>query len=135
MKKTPLKTGLSALSLALLPLMASSHAHASKAEIFDDSVIVVYKENVSKAQKMRARSSVGARISDANRDEIDDRFSNLLSGRIAKLELRGKSVKDAIEILKKNPAIKIAEPNYLYRKAVLPNDPSYGSMGYHNGRQ
>ena len=98
--------------------MVSSHAHAAKAEIFDDSVIVVYKENVSKAEKMRARSSVGARISDANRDEVDDRFSNLLNGRIAKLELRGKSVKDAIEILKKNPAVKIAEPNFLYRKAA-----------------
>ena len=93
MKTKPFKTGLSALSLALLPLMASSHAHAATAEIFDDSVIVVYKENVSKAEKMRARSSVGARISDANRDEIDDRFSNLLNGRIAKLQLRGKSVK------------------------------------------
>jgi len=128
MKTTPFKTGLSALSLALLPLMVSSHANAAKAEIFDDSVIVVYKENVSKADKMRARSSVGARISDANRDEIDDRFSNLLNGRIAKLQLRGKSVKDAIEILKKNPAVKIAEPNFLYRKALVPNDPSYGDL-------
>ncbi|MCP4279778.1 MAG: S8 family serine peptidase, partial [Alteromonas sp.] len=128
MKTKPFKTGLSALSLALLPLMVSSHAHAAKAEIFDDSVIVVYKENVSKAEKMRARSSVGARISDANRDEVDDRFSNLLNGRIAKLELRGKSVKDAIEILKKNPAVKIAEPNFLYRKALVPNDPSYGDL-------
>ncbi|MDY6976526.1 MAG: S8 family serine peptidase [Pseudomonadota bacterium] len=128
MKTTPFKTGLSALSLALLPLMASSHAHAAKAEIFDDSVIVVYKENVSKAEKMRARSSVGARISDANRDEVDDRFANLLNGRIAKLQLRGKSVKDAIETLKKNPAVKIAEPNFLYRKALVPNDPSYGDL-------
>ncbi|WP_159581863.1 S8 family serine peptidase [Alteromonas sp. KUL106] len=128
MKTKPFKTGLSALSLALLPLMASSNAHAAKAEIFDDSVIVVYKENVSKLEKMRARSSVGARISDANRDEIDDRFSNILNGRIAKLQLRGKSVKDAIEILKKNPAVKVAEPNFLYRKALVVNDPSYGDL-------
>lgn len=128
MKTKPFKTGLSALSVALLPLFAAGHAHASKAEIFDDSVIVVYKENVSKTDKMRARSSVGARISDANRDEIDDRFSNLLNGRIAKLQLRGKSVKEAIEILSKNPAVKIAEPNYLYRKALIPNDPSLGDL-------
>lgn len=128
MKTKPLKTGLSALSVALLPLLAAGNAHASKAEIFDDSVIVVYKENVSREAKARARSSVGAQISDLNRDEIDDRFSNILDGRIAKLQLSGKSVKDAIEILSRNPSVKIAEPNYLYRKALIPNDPSYGDL-------
>lgn len=128
MKKLPLKTGLSALSVALLPLFAAGQANAAKAELYDSSVIVVYKENVSKNNKMRARASVGARISDANRDEVDDRFSHILNGRIAKLELRGKSVKEAIEILSKNPSIKSAEPNYLYRKALVTNDPSYGDL-------
>jgi subtilisin family serine protease/subtilisin-like proprotein convertase family protein len=96
--------------------------------LFDDSVIVVYKENANKFDKMRARSSVGARISDANRDEIDDRFSNLLNGRIANLKLRGKSVKEAIELLEKNPSVASVEPNYTWRKALTPNDPRFGDL-------
>ncbi|WP_218398372.1 S8 family serine peptidase [Alteromonas lipotrueae] len=124
MKKKPFKTRLSALSLALLPLMASSHAHAATAEIFDDSVIVVYKENVSKTERIRARASVDDDIIDANSDEIHGRFSNVLNGYIAKIPLRGKSVKEVIKILKKDPAVKIAEPNYLYREALEPSEPS-----------
>ena len=123
-----MKAKLSAVTLALLPVLAARTAQASQAEYADDSIIVVYKENVSKVEKTRARMSVGARISDANRDEIDDHLKTVLNGRIAKLSLRGKSVKDAIEILSRNPAIKVVEPNYLYRAAVEPNDPDFGDL-------
>jgi len=123
-----MKTKLSALTLALLPVLSVSGAHATESALYDDSLIVVYKENTSKLAKMRARSSVGARISDANRDEIDDRFKSLLNGRLANLKLRGKSVKEAIEILKKNPSVAYVEPNYKWSKALTPNDPSYGDL-------
>lgn len=123
-----MKKKLSALPLALLPMLALSSANTTAAEIFDDSVIVVYKESASAVDKKRARFSVSARISDLNQDEIDDRFSNLLNGRIASYALTNKSAKEAIEILSSNPAIAIAEPNYLYRKSLVPNDPSYGDL-------
>lgn len=123
-----MKTKLSAIMLAMLPLISASHAQAKVPEIFDDSIIVVYKDNVSNMSKMRARGSVGARISDVNRDEIDDRFKNLLSGRMAKMELRGKSVKDALKILNKNPAVAYAEPNYVLTEALVPTDPIFGDL-------
>ena len=123
-----MKKKFSALSLALVPMLALSSAQSSAAELFDDSVIVVYKESATTVDKKRARISVNARISDINRDEIDDRFSHLLSGRIANYALSNKSVKDAIEILSANPAVAVAEPNYLYRKSLVPNDPSYGDL-------
>jgi serine protease len=77
---------------------------------------------------MRARSAVGARISDLNRDEIDDRFANLMNGRVANLKLRGKSVKDALELLNKNPAVAYAEPNYVWTEALVPSDPAFGDL-------
>ncbi|MGB3726535.1 MAG: S8 family serine peptidase [Glaciecola sp.] len=123
-----MKTKLSALTLALMPLLAVSGANATEAELFDNSVMVVYKPDASKFDKMRARSSVGARISDANRDEIDDRFSNLLNGRIANLKLRGKSVKEAMTLLGKNPAVQYVEPNYKWSKALIPGDPQFGDL-------
>ncbi|MFW8589936.1 S8 family serine peptidase [Glaciecola sp. 2405UD65-10] len=123
-----MKTKLSLLTLALMPVLSASGVHASETSLFDDSVLVVYKKDVSKLTKMRARSSVGARISDVNRDEIDDRFKSLLDGRIANLSLRGKTVKEAMEILKNNPAVAYVEPNYVWTKSLTPNDPSYGDL-------
>lgn len=123
-----MKTKLSAIMIAMLPLISVSSAQAKTPELFDDSVIVVYKDNASKMSKMRARSSVGARITDINRDEIDDRFKNLMDGRIANLKLRGKSVKEALEILNKNPAVAYAEPNFKWTKALVPVDPSFGDL-------
>lgn len=125
-----MKTKLSLLTLAMLPLMASSgvHAQANTPKVFDDSVIVVYKDGVSKMSKMRARMSVGAKISDLNRDEVDDRFTNLLNGRLANLRLSGKTVKEAIEILRKNPNVKYVEPNYEWTTSVTPDDPGFGDL-------
>nr|WP_136251003.1 S8 family serine peptidase [Ningiella ruwaisensis] len=123
-----MKTKLSALTLAMLPLVVSGQTSASAPEVAADSILVVYKENTTRLDKARARSSIGARISDANRDEVDDRFSNLMQGRIAKYALRNMSVKDALKKLEGHPAIKYAEPNYIYRKALVPDDPSFGSL-------
>ena len=123
-----MKTKLSVLTLAMLPLISVSGAQAKAPEILEDSVIVVYKDSASKFAKMRARGTVGAKISDLNRDEIDDRFKNLMNGRIAKFKLNGKSVKEALEILNKNPAIAYAEPNYVWRASLIPNDPGFGDL-------
>jgi len=123
-----MKTKLSLLTLAMLPLISVSGAQAKVPKVFDDSVIVVYKDNATKNAKARARMSVGARISDLNRDEIDDRFTNLLDGRLANLKLNRKSVKEAIEILKKDPAVAYVEPNYEWTEALIPEDPGFGDL-------
>lgn len=38
------------------------------------------------------------------------------------------SVEDVIERLNKNPDVALAQPDYIYRTTVAPNDPSYGSL-------
>jgi serine protease len=125
-----MKFKLAALTLALLP--ALSYAAVSDKVLqpsYDaDSVIVIYKEKASGAQKRQARLSVGAKISDLNADEIDDSYNRILNGRLAKLELKNISVKDAIEKLKMDPAVKYAEPNYRVNALTTPNDPRFDEL-------
>ena len=45
---------------------------------------------------------------------------------IVKLNLAGQDVLDAIEILKENPQVVYAEPDYLYTPSAVPNDPYFG---------
>ncbi len=54
---------------------------------------------------------------------IGDTNNNIFS-----LKLDGTSVEDALEILNSNPAIEIAEPNYLYELCETPNDALYNSQ-------
>lgn len=123
-----MKTKLTAIMMAMLPAFAATSSQPADPEMYDNTVIVVYKASASTQQKAQARNSVGARISDANRDEIDDRFKNLMQGRVAQLELRGYSVKQAIEVLKNNAAVAYAEPNYVWKKALTPSDTRYGDL-------
>ena len=45
---------------------------------------------------------------------------------IVKLNLAGQDVLDAIEILKENPQVVYAEPDYFYTSSAVPNDPYFG---------
>lgn len=125
-----MKAKLSAITLALLPVLSASHsATAADAPVYkSDSIIVVYKDGVTVRDKQSARTAVRARISDLNRDEIDDKFANLMGGRLAKLDLSSTSVKQALEMLKDHPAVLYAEPNFVYSKSLIPDDPSFGSL-------
>ena len=119
-----MKTKLTALTLAMLPALGFSAA-AETVKFKDDSIIVVYKESATSADKLSARALVGASIADMNADGRDDKFSHLLKGRIAKFQLQGMSVKDAINKLQANPAIAIAEPNFIWSIDATPNDEFY----------
>tara|TARA_B100000519_G_scaffold32236_1_gene22479 strand:- start:18767 stop:21253 length:2487 start_codon:yes stop_codon:yes gene_type:complete len=119
-----MKTKLTALTLAMLPALGFSAA-AETVKFKDDSIIVVYKESATSADKMSARALVGASIADMNADGRDDKFSHLMKGRIAKFQLQGMSVKDAISKLQGNPAIAIAEPNFIWSVDATPNDEFY----------
>ncbi|WP_199609699.1 S8 family serine peptidase [Flocculibacter collagenilyticus] len=134
-----MKTKLSVLSMALLPslAMASIQIENTKEPAFkSDSIIVVYKDNASALQKREARQLVLGKISDLNKDEIDDKFRNINGGRMANYKLSGISAKDAIAKLKNHPAVKYAEPDYIVKAQVTPNDPSYDSLwGLHNEGQ
>ena len=72
-----MKAKLSALTLALLPVLANASIELSSEKSLtykSDSVIVVYKDSATKFDRKVARSIVRAKISDLNSDEIDDRW-------------------------------------------------------------
>ncbi|PKG85971.1 peptidase S8 [Colwellia sp. 75C3] len=126
-----MKAKLSALTLALIPVLANASIALSSAQspsYKSDSVIVVYKDGASKLDRRNARNIVQARISDLNNDEVDDKYRNLKKGRIAKFSLNGVSVKNALEKLRKNPAVLYAEPDYIVNASVMPDDSSFADL-------
>ena len=134
-----MKANLSALTLALLPVLANASVELTPKQSItykSDSILVVYKDDASKLDRRAARNTVRAKISDLNNDEIDDKYNNLGKGRLAKFKLDGISVKNALEKLRKNPAILYAEPDYIVSKAGVPNDARFDELwGMHNTGQ
>ena len=134
-----MKANLSALTLALLPVLANASVELTPKQSItykSDSILVVYKDDASKLDRRAVRNTVRAKISDLNNDEIDDRYNNLGKGRLAKFKLDGISVKNALEKLRKNPAVLYAEPDYIVSKAGIPNDARFDELwGMHNTGQ
>jgi subtilisin family serine protease len=134
-----MKAKLSALSLAILPILANASVEITSKnsqKYLNDSIIVVYKEGASVFEKRNARSLVRAKISDLNSDEIDDKYNNLSNGRIANYKLSGMNSKQALEKLRGNPAVLYAEPDYIYSANVLPDDSRFSELwGMHNTGQ
>ena len=134
-----MKTKLSIITLALLPCLAAAKVPdvgvmQQQDAATSDSLIVKYKKNATPAMRESiARSLVRAKISDLNNDEIDDSYTSLLSGRLAKFKVAGMSTKEAIERLKSHQAIEYVEPDYEASIANVPNDPRFDELwGLHN---
>ena len=126
-----MKAKLSALTLALLPLLANASVGLSSTQGISyksDSIIVVYKNDATKLDRRDARNLVRAKISDLNKDEVDDKYRNLKKGRIAKYTLDGVSVKSALEKLRNNAAVLYAEPDYIVSANVTPDDTSFADL-------
>ncbi|MBL4765846.1 MAG: S8 family serine peptidase [Colwellia sp.] len=126
-----MKAKLSALTLALIPVLANASITLSSTQsptYKSDSVIVVYKDGASKFDRGAARSIVQAKIFDLNNDEVDDKYRNLKKGRMAKFKLNSISVEDALEKLRKNPAVLYAEPDYIVHASVMPDDSSFSEL-------
>lgn len=132
-----MKAKLSALSLAVLPFLASATGTTQSSALYhDDSIIVVYKEGASQSDKKSARDLVFAKISDLNSDEIDDAYRNLLNGRIANFELDGMSIKEALKKVRSHPSVLYAEPDYIVGINGIPNDSQFSQLwGMHNTGQ
>ncbi len=128
-----MKTKLSIITLALLPCLAAAKlpdvsSTTQKVTASSDSIIVKYKKNASPEMRKQARSLVKAKISDLNNDEIDDNFTSLFSGRLAKFKISGMSAKEAIERLKSHQAIEYVEPDYRVSIANATNDPRFEDL-------
>ncbi|NMM39810.1 S8 family serine peptidase [Pseudoalteromonas arctica] len=135
-----MKTKLSILSLAILPCLAAAQVTTIAAEpsvrASQDSLLVMYKKGTSVAMRSQARSLVKAKVSDLNKDGVDDNYSSILSGRLAKFEVTGMSTKQAIKLLQTHAAIEYVEPDYRVSIATAPNDPDFSKLwGLHNEGQ
>jgi len=115
-----------------VPVMAKQAVTYQK-----DTILVVYKDNATKFERTTAQKLVGATLKDVNADGVDDQFSHLLNGKLARLSLKnGADVQKAIKMISKHPAVKYAEPNYIVRAIGVPDDPSFVDLwGLHNTGQ
>ena len=126
-----MKYKLSALSLALIPAFANASVEikASNQDAYkQDSLIVVYKKDATASNRRAVRNLVLAKISDINNDEVDDKYRNILNGRMANYELDKMSVKDALAKVRKDPAVLYAEPDYIVTANVMPDDSSFSDL-------
>ncbi len=109
------------------------------AEYAPGSVLVRFAESASSPQ-LRASllARVGGSIRDLDRDGIYDGFAALTKdGSLAKIDLhKGRTVEGALEILRQDPSVKYAEPNYIVRALGIPNDTRFSELwGMHNTGQ
>ncbi|OHU94212.1 S8 family serine peptidase [Pseudoalteromonas byunsanensis] len=135
-----MKLKLSALTLALIPCLSQATVSMDTQPSItaaEDALIVVYKKDSTKEQRISARKLVAAKISDLNNDEIDDTYRYVLQGRLAKFKLdKKRSHKEAIAMLSKHPAVEYAEPDYKVSVMGIPDDARFDELwGLHNTGQ
>ncbi|MCL1145516.1 S8 family serine peptidase [Shewanella marinintestina] len=126
-KLTPLAAAIAGvIAVSSTPVQAKT---PTQHEYIKDSLIVVYKDNATKSERESAQRLVRASMRDMDANGIDDRFANLLDGKLAKLTLRaGSNVGEAIKIISRHPAVKYAEPNYVIKAIGTPDDPDFVSL-------
>ncbi|OEG74123.1 peptidase S8 [Shewanella colwelliana] len=126
-KLTPLASAIAGIiAVSSTPVQAKG---PTQHEFVKDSLIVVYKDNATKSERASAQRLVRGSIRDMNADGVDDRFSNLLHGKLARLSLRaGSDIEQAIKVISRHPAVKYAEPNYVIKAAGTPDDPDFVSL-------
>lgn len=132
-KLSPLAAAITgAMVVATSPAMAVNQIEFKK-----DSILVVYKNDTTKADRDSVKRALRASIKDTNNDGIDDRFKNLLNGRLAKYALTtGIDIKEAIKKISQHPAVAYAEPNYILHAIATPDDSSLDQLwGLHNEAQ
>lgn len=110
---------------------------AVEPEYDKNSVIVKFHDVTTAAAVADAVSMVGGKFVDEDFDRRDDRFVHVAGGRLALIELEGKSgAKEAMALLAKHPAIEFVEPNWIVHTTQIPNDPDFGLLwGLHNTGQ
>ena len=105
-------SGISAASISAAPL-----------NYLPNEILVRYKQNTSTANIQNTVSALGANVVSSNK--LDNFHRIIFSGK--------ENIHQRIEELMQNPNVEVAQPNYIYRKMVVPNDPSYPQLwGLHN---
>ncbi|NRD72417.1 S8 family serine peptidase [Shewanella sp. VB17] len=113
------------ITVSAVPVQAKLIQH----EYVKDSILVVYKDNTTKSDRLSAQRLVRGFTRDVNADGVDDMFANLLGGRLSTLTLSsGSDVFTAIKMISQHPAVKYAEPNYVIKAIGAPDDPDFVSL-------
>ncbi|RUO30942.1 peptidase S8 [Aliidiomarina sedimenti] len=133
--KTKLVVG---ISLALFT--GSAMAASTQAE--EDSLLVMFKESVSKEQREEVIRGVGGILRETDVLGRDLRMRHVAQGRINEIRVANSAQRDrAIKRLAAHPLIEVAEPNYTIsindiQAQAVPNDPNFGNLwGLHNTGQ
>ncbi|NJM90989.1 MAG: S8 family serine peptidase [Myxococcales bacterium] len=103
-----------------------------------DSVLVRFKETGTARNRASILSRIRGSIKDQNKDGVYDGFANIDKyGNLAKIDLdKSVTVEAALELLRKDPTVKYAEPNYIVHAFATPNDPRFNELwGMHNTGQ
>lgn len=119
-----------AVGTALISGSAFATSHAPAA---DDSILVMFKPGVTKQQRETLVRRTGASLRQLDAQGRDIAFQNVAEGRIVKIRIpKGVNKDFVMKQLARNPAVEVAEPNYLVqstRAAVTPpNDPRFGDL-------
>lgn len=129
------------LSLALL---AGSVSAATKYDADDTSLLVIFKEQVSKEERQQVIRGVGGLLRDMDDRGRDLRMRHVAQGRINEIRVANQAQRDrALKRLTLHPMIEVVEPNYVlslydtqFNPLSLPNDPHFASLwGLHNTGQ
>ena len=80
------------------------------------TILVKFKQGISQVQRNTLAGLVNGKFKDKNNDGIDDRYSSILGGRLALLELKGDKNADlastAMAVLKNHSAVEYVDYNY-----------------------
>jgi subtilisin family serine protease len=103
------------------------------------TVLVKFKQGVTKAQKKELNSLLKGKFKDKNDDGIDDRYHKIAKGRVARIDLDGSGgdpAASAMDLLTGHPYVEYAQYNYLHYNTVMPDDPRFDEKyGLHNTGQ
>ena len=114
--------GILIFSVILVIVGFTFHSPAQKGLKYKEGELLVkFKKGVSVSKAASAHNVIGAKVK--------KRFHHF---DIEHLELpQGMTVESAIAQYKKNPDVEYVEPNYIFKKSAIPNDPLYTDQWHH----
>ncbi len=118
---------LSLVMLFAMLLTSKAAVYAGTQPLYrEGELLVKFKPGVEKAAAGRIHAMAGA--------SIKKRFNRFNVEHVALPP--GISVKEAVKLYRKDPSVEYAEPNYIIRKATIPDDPHFSlQWGLHNTGQ
>ena len=122
-----------------IALAAGSAVAATDKKADDDSLLVMFKQSVTKEQRQDLIKNAGGSLRALDDSGRDIAMRHIADGRIAKVNVRNAKQRDAlIKRLSQHPLVEVAEPNYVisindskdpkFNILATPDDPGFGDM-------